>query len=124
MAHHVEHHQFFAAVVDVLHHHAVFLSALSGIDNLPALLNRERHWHLNKGMFAALHGFDCHRRVPFPRGRNNHNIDIIAAQQIAIAQIITSIDSRFGPILFNDMIYGSVEYRLMGITNGFEFNAL
>ena len=117
LAHHVEHHQFIAPIADVLQHHAVHLRALRGIDEPPGFFHSRDRGHLHKGVFAALHGFGRHGRVP-PPGRCDHrDINIATFEQPAVSVVVAGVQRRRRIAEFGNDRGGAIKHRLVRIAD-------
>ena len=86
LAHQVEHHHLGPPVIHVLHHHAMFLRAFGGLDELPAFVDRHGGRNLGGRMLAVRHGGHAHGHVPPPRRGREHEIQVfLLAHSLEIA---------------------------------------
>ena len=91
LADHTENHHLGAVVADVLHHHAVPAGPFGRFDQVPALVDGDGHRHLSGGVLAGPHRCEANRRVPLPRRRGEHQIELLllahAAKVVGAARI-------------------------------------
>ena len=91
LAAHVEHHELFASVANVLHHHAVSSAALLRFDEAPAFVDRHRRRHLDERVLAGLHGVHGHRCVPSPRCRDHDDVEVGALEHAAVVLVTARV---------------------------------
>jgi len=75
--HHVQDRHLRAIVGAVLHHDAMPLCLLGGLDQLPALVERYGHRNLGGRVFAGAQRRQHHWSVPFPRRRGEHQVEVL-----------------------------------------------
>ena len=90
----VQDEELFFAVAGVLEDRAVALVFFGGIDDIPALIDRQAAVHFDEGVFAQLHRADGHRLVPFPRGGDIHDVDIIPGDHFFPGVLVSAVDGR------------------------------
>jgi len=88
---HVEEHEFFATVVHILKHHAVFLCGLCNVDEFPCFFDRCREWNFNANVRACFHGINCHRCVPFPWSYHINEVWLGFCQHLFVGVFVAMI---------------------------------
>ena len=90
----VQDEEFLFAVAAVLEDRAMALVFFGGVDDIPALVDRQAAVHFDEGVLAELHRPDGHRLVPFPRGGDIHDVEVIARDQFLPGVLVAAVDRR------------------------------
>ena len=90
----VEHEELFLPVAAVLEDRAVALVFFGGVDDIPALVDRQPAVHFDEGVLAQFHRADGHRLVPFPRGGDIHHVEVFACDEFLPGVFVAAVDRR------------------------------
>lgn len=111
--HHVQQHQFFASVADVLQHHAVPAGGLAGLHERPGLVQGQRRRNLDQGVLAGAHGRHRHDRVQLPGRGNEHGVDVRALDQGAPGLVAAAVHGGLdGPSLVDQRLHPGQALRV------------
>ena len=97
---HVEEHELVAPVIDVFHHHAVFLRCLTGIHDLPELFQGNGHGHFHKGVRSVPHAIACDAGMRTPIRADDDRIRLQLAEHGEILHFTAGISRRLFPRFF------------------------
>ena len=124
LAHHVEDHHLAAAVVAVLHHHAVPHGAFGGLDQTPAALERDRGRHLDRRVLPGLHRLDADRNVPSPGSRIEDEVDVVALAETLEVRLAPGVELRRLVVGVDDPRGDLLGARLVDVADRHEIDAI
>ena len=90
----VQDEELFFAVAGVLEDRAVALVFFRGVDDIPALVDRQAAVHFDEGVLAELHRADGHRLVPFPGCGDVDDVDVIPGDHFFPGVLVAAVDGR------------------------------
>ena len=88
---HVESCELEEVIYTVLEHHAVTLSLLCCVYELPALLDRSCSWNLDSNVLAVLHSVNSHRSVHLPVSYDINEVDIVSLAELLPSLSVTVV---------------------------------
>jgi hypothetical protein len=93
---HVQNQHLDLAVAAVLQHDAVLPGPFGRIDQVPALIERNRCGHLDSRVMSGIHRRHGHRHMPLPGCDHVDDIDVVPLTEILEIVFAGGVTSRFG----------------------------
>ena len=90
---HIEGRELEEVVDTVLQHHAVTLSTLCGIDDIPSLLEGHHRGHFAGYVLTLVHRIDHHLGVVLPVGSDIDEVNIVTIAECLPGILLTAIAS-------------------------------
>src|ERR1041385_2357131 len=80
-AHHVQNCSFRIVITTVLHDQTMTTRSFRSVNNIPTIFESVGGGHFSPGMFSGTQGGQHLRNVPFPRGGNVYEVEIITSDE-------------------------------------------
>ena len=118
LAYYVEEQEFFSSVVDVFHHHAVFLRGFTRVDELPEFSNGWGKGDFHEGVGASLHAIAGDGNVGGPVRADDDSVRFALLHHVEVGfRSLCVLPGSFAGFL-PDMVGGMVDEILVKVAYG------